>query len=208
MKRILLASGLLVAWACALAQAHAPADKPAHLKGAKGDTMGEPGARPAPASAADPKLIDSAMRAAPRKVAAEATIVAMEADGKMRTLREGRNGFTCMPDNPSTPGPDPMCMDKAALDWAQAWMDKRTPTAGKIGFMYMLAGGTDASNTEPHAQKPTAGNHWVKTGPHVMIVGADPSFYDLYPKHADPDTSQPYVMWPGTPYQHLMIPVK
>jgi hypothetical protein len=30
----------------------------------------------------------------------------------------------------------------------------------------------------------------------------------MYPKSADPDTSNPYVMWAGTPYQHLMIPVK
>jgi hypothetical protein len=41
-----------------------------------------------------------------------------------------------------------------------------------------------------------------------MIVGADPSFYELYPKNADPDTTVPYVMWSGTPYQHLMAPVK
>ena len=57
-------------------------------------------------------------------------------------------------------------------------------------------------------QKPTAANHWVKTGPHVMVVGADASFYDAYPKSPDPDTTQPYVMWAGTPYQHLMAPVK
>jgi hypothetical protein len=30
-----------------------------------------------------------------------------------------------------------------------------------------------------------------------------------YPSQkANPDTSQPYVMWPGTPYEHLMIPVE
>ena len=163
-------------------------------------------AKPANAGA-DQKLIDSAMQAAPAKVAGGATIVAMDKNG-MRTLREGRNGFTCMPDNPSTPGPDPMCMDAAAMEWANAWMGHKAPAAGKIGFMYMLAGGTDASNTDPYAQAPTASNHWVETGPHVMIVGADPSFYAMYPKDADPDTTVPYVMWPGTPYQHLMIPVK
>ena len=83
-----------------------------------------------------------------------------------------------------------------------------TPPAGKIGFMYMLAGGTDASNTDPYATKPTASNHWIKTGPHVMIVGADASFYDTYPKSADPNTKSPYVMWAGTPYQHLMAPIR
>lgn len=156
----------------------------------------------------DTERIASAMRAAPAGVAKGATIVAMNADGTMRTLRKGTNDYTCMPDNPETPGPDPMCMDKNAMAWAQAWMSHKPPPAGKMGVMYMLAGGTDASNTDPYATKPDAGNHWIKTGPHVMVVGADPSFYDAYPKGADPDTSAPYVMWAGTPYQHLMAPVK
>lgn len=162
----------------------------------------------ASSAAADNKLIRSAMQAAPRKVAANAAIVATQPDGSMRTIRAGNNGFTCMADNPTTPGPDPMCMDQAAMEWAGAWMGRKTPTTGKIGLMYMLSGGTDASNTDPYATTPTAGNHWVKTGPHLMIVGADPGFYDMYPKGAAPDTSVPYVMWPGTPYQHLMVPIK
>ncbi len=156
----------------------------------------------------DAALISSAMQAAPASVAKQATIVVAGTDGKMRTIRPGTNGFTCMPDNPATPGPDPMCMDKAALAWANAWMSKKPPAPGKTGFMYMLAGGTDASNTDPYATQPTTNNHWVKTGPHVMIVGAAPDFYAMYPKDAQPDTSVPYVMWPGTPYQHLMIPVR
>lgn len=180
----------------------------AHATFAADMAMPSMGAKKAAISAADPKLIKSAMSAAPKKVSGAATIVAMGADGKMRTLREGTNGFTCMPDNPTTPGPDPMCMDKAAWEWAGAWMAHKTPAVGKVGFMYMLSGGTDASNTDPYATKPGADKHWVKTGPHVMIVGADASFYDMYPKSADPDTSVPYVMWAGTPYQHLMIPVK
>ncbi|MEO6967362.1 MAG: hypothetical protein ABI132_02745 [Rhodanobacteraceae bacterium] len=156
----------------------------------------------------DAQMIASAMRAAPAQVAKDATIVAMGADGKMRTLREGHNGFTCMPDNPATPGPDPMCMDKNAMEWAGAWMAHKPPTAGKVGFMYMLEGGTDFSNTDPYATKPGPDNHWIKTGPHVMIVGADANFYDQYPKTAAPDTNKPYVMWAGTPYQHLMAPLK
>ena len=159
-------------------------------------------------SPSDKKMIESAMSAAPAKVAKDATIIVMEAGGKMRTLRQGTNGFTCMPDNPATPGPDPMCMDKNAMEWAQAWIAHTNPTPGKVGFMYMLSGGTDASNTDPYATKPEANNHWIKTGPHVMIVGADASFYDTYPKSADPDASLPFVMFADTPYQHLMAPVK
>ena len=156
----------------------------------------------------DKQLISSAMSAAPPNVGAGAAVVAMAADGKMQTVREGTNGFTCMPDNPATPGPDPMCMDRNALEWAMAWVSKTDPPQGKVGFMYMLAGGTDASNTDPYATKPAPGNNWIETGPHVMIVGAEASFYDLYPHGADPDTSQPYVMWANTPYVHLMAPAQ
>jgi hypothetical protein len=170
----------------------------------------QPAAKPAakPAAATDAQLIASAMRAAPATIAKGAGIVVMGADGKMRTLREGKNGFTCMPDSPTTPGPDPMCMDKNAWEWAGAWMSHKPPAVGKIGLMYMLEGGTDASNTDPYATKPDGKNHWIKTGPHFMIVGADPAFYAGYPSGPDPDTSAPYVMWAGTPYQHLMAPVK
>lgn len=164
-------------------------------------------AKPA-APPTDAQMIESAMSAAPAAVGKSATIAAMGADGSMKTLRAGTNGFTCMPDNPATPGPDPMCMDANAMEWAHAWISHAEPPKGKVGFMYMLSGGTDASNTDPYATEPTATNNWIKTGPHIMIVGADSTFYDAYPKGPSPDTSMPYVMWAGTPYQHLMAPVK
>jgi len=199
MSRAILAIGSIVGtWTIAFVQPAISADQP----------MPGMGTKAAAPSAADAKLIQSAMRAAPKKVSGAATIVVMSADGTMRTLREGTNGFTCMPDSPAVPGPSAMCMDKAALAWAGAWIGHKDPPAGAVGFMYMLAGGTDASNTDPYAKKPTAENHWIKTGPHVMVVGADAAFYDSYPKSADPDTAVPYVMWAGTPYQHLMVPIK
>lgn len=156
----------------------------------------------------DAQLIASALAAAPAGIAKGAKVVAMDDKGGMRTLREGSNGFTCMPDEPSTPGPDPMCVDKASMEFLHALMTRAAPPAGHVGMMYMLKGGTDASNTDPYSKKPSAADHWIKTGPHLMIAGADAAFYDAYPKDADPDTSKPYVMWAGTPYQHLMVPVK
>lgn len=173
----------------------------ATLSSASGKTAAKP------ASASDQRLIDSALRAAPHAVAAHAAVVAPQADGSMRTLRAGSNGFTCIADEPTTPGPDPMCMDESSMAWVGALLGHKTPPTGKVGLMYMLAGGTDASNTDPYAKSP-AGKHWIKTGPHVMVVGADAAFYAQYPKKEDPDTGAPYVMWAGTPYQHLMVPVK
>ena len=81
-----------------------------------------------------------------------------------------------------------------------------TPPPGVVGLMYMLEGGTDASNTDPYATNPSGGGDWVKTGPHLMVVGA-PSLNANYKGGARPDTALPYVMWEGTPYAHLMVPV-
>src|SRR6476659_4025698 len=92
--------------------------------------------KPAPTN---DEIIKSAMSAAPPKVAQGATIVTAGADGKMTAIRKGTNGFTCMADNPETPGPDPMCMDANAMAWAGAWMKHETPPADKVGLMYMLA---------------------------------------------------------------------
>ena len=201
-KPILLlcwSASLLAATGLAVAADQAPASGAAMHHAASAAGSKEP--------PTDAQLIASAMAAAPKDVGAHAAIVVPDPKGGMRTLRPGTNGFTCMPDNPQTPGPDPMCWDKNSGDWIDAYLNHKTPPAGKVGLMYMLAGGTDASNTDPYAEKPTANNHWIKTGPHVMIVGADAAFYDSYPKSADPNTRSPYVMWAGTPYQHLMAPI-
>ena len=170
--------------------------------------IGSAWAKPAQSQkAGDASLIASAMSAAPAAVARHATIVVANPNGSMRTIRQGSNGFTCMPDDPTTPGPDPMCLDGNAMKWVMAWMGHKTPPANNTGLMYMLSGGTDASNTDPYAKKPTAGNHWVKTGPHLMVVGSG-ALLRGYPAKPTPDTTQPYVMWSGTPYEHLMIPVR
>ena len=111
----------------------------------------------------DEKMIASAISAAPAAIGKGASVVAMEADGKMRTLRTGTNAFTCMPDNPATPGHDPMCMDKNAVDWVHAWVAKKPPAAGKVGFMYMLEG-------EPTRATPTL----MRPSPSRGITGSRP----------------------------------
>jgi hypothetical protein len=158
-----------------------------------------------PAAANDP--VASAMSAAPAAIARDAAVVTVGTDGAMTTLREGKNGWTCMADSPTTPGPDPMCMDGSAAKWAAAWIGHKPPPANAVGVMYMLEGGTDASNTDPYAAKPTAENDWVQTGPHLMVVGSKEVLAG-YPSGAKPDTAAPYVMWAGSPYAHLMVPVK
>lgn len=189
---LLIAGSTLALAGCKQAKAPAAANETAAT-----------GANVSADAAGDP--VKSAESAAPASIAHAASVVTVDAKGAMKTLRQGSNGWTCMPDSPATPGPDPMCMDANAAKWAQAWMGHKTPPAGTVGVMYMLEGGTDASNTDPYATKPTAENDWIKTGPHIMIVGSKEILAGM-PQGAKPDTTVPYVMWAGTPYAHLMVP--
>ena len=161
-----------------------------------------PPAKKAAAAADDATLIKSAMAAAPLAIAKDATIV----NGEMKVIRAGTNGWTCMPDLPTSPGTDPMCLDKNGMEWAHALMTKAQPPKGKMGIGYMLMGGSDASNTDPFATKPAADGKWVDTGAHMMVLNIGDMFAG-YPTTAT-NTKAPYVMFPGTPYAHLMIPVK
>lgn len=149
----------------------------------------------------DADYIAKVSAAAPPAVVKGATIVQANKDGSMRVLQKGTNGFTCM----MLDATDSMCADKNAMAWGAAMMKNATPPDA-VGFAYMLGGDEGASNTDPMARAATPTNHWIKTGPHVMIVG--PSVKTMgYPMTPDADPTKPYVMWANTPYAHLMIPV-
>ncbi|MDQ6869210.1 MAG: hypothetical protein M3178_12775 [Pseudomonadota bacterium] len=155
------------------------------------------------AAITDQELMDKLKDAAPAAVLKGATIMNMGADGQMKPIQMGTNGWTCM-----DRGGAPMCADEAAMEWAKAVMSKgRAPQ--KLGFIYMLNGDHGESNTDPYATEEAPDNNWIKTGPHVMIVGAEAkSMMQGYPRDAKPDPAKPYVMWLGTPYEHLMLPVR
>jgi hypothetical protein len=152
------------------------------------------------AETSDAQYTAQALSSAPKSIAKDASVVRMDEDGKMRTLREGKNGFTCM-----VMATNKMCNDANSMDFFGAMMKGESPT-DKLGVSYMLAGDEGASNTDPKATKKTADNHWVVTGPHIMVTGATSKSLG-YTEAADPDPTQPYMMWAGTPYEHAMVPV-
>ena len=45
----------------------------------------------------------------------------------------------------------------------------------------------------------------VVTGPHIMLLPTDTSQLDVYP--TDWTKGGPWVMWKGTPYAHIMVPI-
>jgi hypothetical protein len=148
----------------------------------------------------DASYIAKALTAAPPGVAKTAGVARIDKSGNVQTLRESKNGFTCL-----IMLNDIMCADANSMAFFDATMKKQTPP-DKLGLTYMLRGDQGASNTDPTATGKTADNHWVVTGPHIMIVGAAVKDLGL-PDSAEADPTKPYLMWPNTPYAHAMIPV-
>jgi hypothetical protein len=160
------------------------------------------------AQLADQEYVRQALAAGPEVIAKDAAVVRPESDGSMRTIRQGTNGFTCL-----IMDTDRMCADRNSMEFIHAIMHHQPP-ADQLGFAYMLAGDAGPSgevggtcNSSPYATPKDPDCHWVVTGPHVMLFGP-PSKALGYPRTADPDPTKPYMMWPNTPYEHAMVPVK
>jgi hypothetical protein len=152
-------------------------------------------------NSADAAYIAGALSAAPKAIAKDAAVVRIENDGTIRTVRPGTNEFTCL-----ALGEDNLCNDANAMEILQAQL-KHAPPPQKMGITYMLTGDKGSSNTDPFADHKTPDNHWIVTGPHLMIFG--PGVKTLpYTRAKDPDARKPYIMWAGTPYEHAMVPVE
>src|ERR1700739_4896224 len=84
--------------------------------------------------------IARAMSAGPPEIAKSARIVDMDSNGKMVVLREGNDGFTCMPGNPKVIGDPAMCADAASMQWMAAFRLHKTKTTNTVsGVTFMIA---------------------------------------------------------------------
>ncbi|MGA7522056.1 MAG: hypothetical protein WBW84_06210 [Acidobacteriaceae bacterium] len=133
----------------------------------------------------------------------------------MKELRPGTNGWTCVTVDPSVAHRDaiahhPACFDKYGLEWMLAYDAHRAPNPDHVGFSYMLDGGSAWSNVDPAAKKPAEGQtDYIHIPPHVMILNqraADSSGLPL--QEINPNTAKPFVMFGGTPYALLIVPIK
>jgi hypothetical protein len=195
MRKVLgIATGLLIiATLTVAAQEKAKPDEPKAKSGH--ETMTKTGGSP------DAAKIARAMSAAPPSISKNATIMEMTADNKMKPLRDGTNGWLCVVEADGTP----MCLDKEWQAWADGWVNKKDPQVKGVGLAYMLKGDKGASNTDPYATKAAVDNHWVVSGPHMMVILPDTSQLDALP--TDPWNGGPWVMWKGTKYAHIMMPI-
>lgn len=156
---------------------------------------------PALADEATDARIAQAESAAPASISKQATI--MESDGTV--LREGTNGWTCLPDTMPGDGA-PMCNDATWMALLNAVGSQSDFTAKGIGISYMLKGdkGAGVSNSNPFHHDHAAADDYVELGPHLMIVAPRELLEGITD---DPSNGGPFVMWGDTPYAHIMVPV-
>jgi hypothetical protein len=144
----------------------------------------------------------AAESAAPASLSKHATI--LNRDGQV--VRIGSNGWICLPDDPNTAGTDSICMNESWRNFMDALKNKKKPTYTQVGIAYMLQGDRPVSNTDPYATEPKPGDDWVdQLGAHIMVLVPDADTLKSVP--TNPRNGGPWIMWAGTPYAHLMIPI-
>ena len=154
--------------------------------------------------------IRRALSAAPAAVAAHATVAVHSKRGEWIVLRHGDNGWTCIPASNGDPDPLPACFDANGLAFVEAFSAGRPPDPSKPGYSYMLQGGSAWSNLDPFADKlPKGAQDYIHIPPHIMILDAKIANESGLPlKEPHPDTHRPFVMFGGTKYAILIIPVQ
>lgn len=156
--------------------------------------------------------IETYTSAAPDFIGDFATVVS--ANGKV--LREGSNGWTCLPFIPmpkmgfkSANEAAPACADANAVAWADAYMNKTKPKIENDGWIWMIHGDTGVDNFRPYSEgdkENTDPEDWIYSGSHLMLMPKNPS--SLEGVSTDFTTGAPYVMMKDTPFVHLMIPLE
>jgi len=155
--------------------------------------------------------------AAPDFLGNKATVL----DPDSKVLRGGTNGWTCMSANPqgkkawadpkagwaSAREAAPVCFDAAGLDWMKGWMARKKPLMKRDAFVWMLQGDVGFDNTDPFvtSKEEADPDQWIESGPHLMMFPKDPAaLSDAFT--SDFSLGEPYTMFPGTDFAHLMIP--
>jgi len=149
--------------------------------------------------------------AGPKFIGEKATIVGAD----QSVLRKGTNGWTCLAGNPR-PYPEggwatphdamPLCADGEGMKWIQAYVTGEKPNLERDSIMYMLMGDMGEDNTTPLVlnKKDAKKGEWIESGRHLMLMPKDPASLAKFPTNFN--KGDPYQMFAGTDYVHIMIP--
>jgi len=177
----------------------------------------------APATAAPATIapvaqqISAAISALPTELRADATVLGYSAEGKLVSLRAGKNDMICLAPEPAAKAFHSACYHKAmepfmargralresgvkgaqvdTVRFAEVKSGKlKMPTAPTM--LYQIFGGT----FDPATEKVTGGQ-WLYV---TYIPFATPATTGL---SAKPSEKGPWIMFPGTPKAHIMFSV-
>lgn len=177
-----------------------------------------PAAAPAPASIAPAaQQVAAAVTALPEEMRAGAAVLGYSPDGKLISLRAGKNDMICLAPEPAAKAFHSACYHKAmepfmargralreqgvkggqvdTVRFAEVKSGKlKMPTSPTM--LYQIFGGT----FDPATEKVTGGN-WLYV---TYIPFATPASTGLSAKGSD---KGPWIMFPGTPKAHIMFSV-
>ena len=141
--------------------------------------------------------------AAPPAIVEKATILMPDGKGGTIVVQKGTNGFTC----DVMPRGIPKCADEGGMEWLSAIRSGTGPSE-KAGLIFMLAGAPNSSHDHHGMAESHEHFSWLDSGPHIMVVGRaarEVGTFDFRAVNADP--SRAHLMYPGTKYEHLMLPM-
>ncbi|WP_207005516.1 hypothetical protein [Trinickia mobilis] len=142
--------------------------------------------------------IRNALSAGPASLTDNAAVIDWSAnlkDGMShgRVLRQGTNGWTCMPDIPGRPQHDPMCVDETTMKWLSAVFAGKKPDIDRVGLSYMLLGEVRQGQDATPAKDPSQVKEWFRIGPHVMVVLPDSDKDAFRGINQDMSINQPFI---------------
>jgi len=149
--------------------------------------------------------------AAPAFLSASATVIGSNGT----VLKEGTNSWYCLSSLAvpatgweSARAASPICVDEVGKKWIDGYFAGTPVTLERDTYGWMAAGDTGYCNTNPMCQSDEccADGSFVASGAHMMLIPKDPTSLVGFP--ADSTKGEPYVMFPGSGYDHMMIPVE
>ena len=156
-----------------------------------------------PGQVKNEEYVRAAVQGAPEWISDQAAVARIEPGGRTTPLRKGTNGFTCalFPDASLAP----VCADPEGWRWLTAALSNQPkPPNTQPGIAYMAEGGLHYEMPDGKivmAASPQTKE--VKEPPHWMILWPlDPATTGLPTR---PNAGGSYVMYEGTPFEHLMI---
>lgn len=162
-------------------------------------------AKPAVLYMSDKEQIELARSAAPSSISRNATIIIIDKDRKFKKVITGTNGFTCYSDLDKIDVPVPSCMDAAAVQWWNDFIEQKPRPTNKVpGIAYMAQGALRWEKDgkiymdwhEPGTRRVKEPAHWLILWPFNAGATKLPTY---------PGKLGSYIMYDGTPWSHLMI---